>query len=185
MEIIDTVSLNQSYEVVLESLKRLERPQLKLSPESLSFLVSHWQELNSKNSPESDYLPLLCILDHAKSGSLDFCAPIAWTLTNRHEKDLIVYSLSAAHKVILEECERQGKRVPFDFIKALKVPLNSSEAEVVEWSLRTIEALGHQSIILKEDVVKSRPGITALFNEHKKNSKELVDYLIKRWEGRL
>lgn len=185
MNVVDIASLNSSYQKVLEQLKKSQRPQLLLSNESLDFLVSHWAYLNETNAPEGDYLPMLCLLDHAKKGSLAFVAPLSWTLGNRQEKDLLVYSLSAGHKVILEECERLGERVPFDFIKALKAPLISSEPEVVEWTLRTIEALGHQSIILKEDVQKSRPGILALFNEHKKNSKELVDYLMKRWEGRL
>lgn len=185
MEITDPQKLESCYREVIELLKKSQRPQLNLDEQSLSFLINHWRKLNSDEASESDYLPLLCILDHAKKGSLDFCEPLCETLTNRKEKDLLVYTLTAAHKVILEECERLGERVPFPFIKALKVPLKSSEAEVVEWTLRTIEALGHQSIILKEDVIASRPGLMALFNEHKKNSKELVDYLIKRWEGRL
>ena len=72
-------------------------------------------------------------------------------------------------------------------MKAIPPLLKHQDPEVVEWTLRTIESLGHQSIMLKEDVLKARPGITALFNKHKKNSQDLVDFLIKRWspQGRI
>ena len=177
--------LKKTYAETLEKLKKGERPQYRLDQNTLEYCCQHWHDLNEQQSHEGDFLPLLCILDHCKKGDLSFVDPIVWTLTNRQEKDLIVYTLSAAHKIVLEECERLGERVPFNFIKALKKPLTSKEPEVVERTLRTIEALGHQSIILKEDVLKVKPGMLALFNEHRKNSKELIEYLSRRWEGRL
>ena len=81
MEISSTEDLTKAYDVVIEQLKRLERPQLKLDEESLSFLIRYWNDLNSQNSPEQDYLPMLCILDHTKKGSLKFVEPLSWTKT--------------------------------------------------------------------------------------------------------
>lgn len=179
------IFLKSTYDEALDKLKKGERPQFHLKEEILSFCCDHWEELNKQKSHETNFLPMLCILDHSKKGSLKFVQPIIETIHERREKDLIVYTLSASHKVILEECVRLGERVPFDFIKALKVPLKSKEPEVVEWTLRTIEALGHQSIILKDDVLQAKPGLLALFNEHRKNSKDLIEYLSRRWEGRL
>lgn len=181
----DQSELQNLYSETLTKLKKGERPLYNLDEEAINFCVKYWSELNEKNAPQSDYLPLLCILDHAKKGSLNFVEPITWVLKNRDEADLLVYTLSAAHKVILEECERLGERTPFAFIDSLKGVLGHKNPEVLEWTLRTIEALGHQSIILKEDVIRARPGMLAFLNEHKKNSRDLIDYLIRRWGGSL
>lgn len=173
-----------TYQETLEKLKQGIRPLLQLKKEEVSHCLTFWNELLEKNAPESDFLPLLCILDHAKAGSLEFVAPIKITLERRSEKELLLHTLSASHKVIIEECQRRGERIPGDFILALKGPLDHSEAEVVEWTLRTIEALGHQSILLKEEVISRRPGLSSLFNKHRKASQQLVDYLIDRWQGK-
>ncbi len=178
-------ALKNLYQETLSKLKKGERPLYYLEEEELSFCTQYWMSLNEKNAPESDYMALLCILDHAKKGSLELLGPLTWVLKNRKEKDLLIYVLNAGHRVILEECERQGERIPFAFIEALKPLLDHKEPEVLEWTLRTIEALGHQSIILKEDVLRARPGILSFLNEHKKNSQELVDYLMRRWGGSL
>lgn len=183
--ITDQSELQRLYNETLTKLKNGERPLYNLDEEAVKFCVQYWSDLNIKNASQKDYLPLLCILDHAKKGSLNFVEPITWVLKNREEPDLLVYTLSAAHKVILEECERLGERIPFGFIESLKGVLLHKNPEVLEWTLRTIEALGHQSIILKEDVIRARPGMLSFLNEHKKNSRDLIDYLIRRWGGSL
>lgn len=173
--------INQEYLSIISDLKKGHRPIRSLSEDQSNECLSHWNELNRKRAPLKEFLPLLCLLEHTKTGSLNYVAPIVETLSQRHEPDLLVHTLGCARKVIIEECERKGERIPFDFIKALRFPLKSKSPEVVEWALRTIDALGHQSIILKEDVLEARPGLFTLFNEHKKNSKELINYLEKRW----
>jgi hypothetical protein len=179
--------LNTLFKETLGKLERGERPLYTLTSEEIAFSIGHLNELNSKQAPEESFMPILCVLDHSKRGSLDFVEPICKVLSERNESQLLIYTLNAALKVIIEECERQGERIPFAFMKALPPLLKHQDPEVVEWTLRTIESLGHQSIMLKEDVLKARPGITALFNKHKKNSQDLVDFLIKRWspQGRI
>ncbi|MCR9203228.1 MAG: hypothetical protein NXH75_01535 [Halobacteriovoraceae bacterium] len=173
-----------TYQETLEKLKNEIRPIIQLSPDEVEICLEAWNTLLEQKASEREFFPLLCILDHAKTGSLKFSQPIKTTLESRTEEDLLLHTLSASHKVIIEECQRQGERIPGDFIFALKSTLDHSSPEVVEWTLRTIEALGHQSIILKEEVIKRRPGLSSLFNKHRKASQQLVDYLIERWQGK-
>lgn len=176
--------IEDTYQETLEKLKKEIRPIIQLSAEEIEICLETWNSLLEQEAPEKDFFPLLCILDHAKRGSLKFSQPIKATLENRTEKELLLHTLSASHKVIIEECQRQGDRIPGDFILALKTTLDHSSPEVVEWTLRTIEALGHQSILLKEEVIKRRPGLSSLFNKHRLASQQLVDYLIERWQGK-
>lgn len=176
--------LQSLYHETLNKLQKGERPIIHLNQDELAFALEYLKKLNQNKAPTSEYLPLLCVLDHSKKGSLTFAEPLAEIYRERNESEILIYSLSAALKVIIEECERQGERIPFSFMKSLPRLLSHKDPEVVEWTLRTIEALGHQSIILKDDVLKARPGLSALFNKHKKNTQELVDYLIKRWSPR-
>ncbi len=176
--------LDELYQQTIQKLQKGERPVIHLKPEDLDFALHHLNQLNRTQAKKEDFLPILCVLDHSKNGSLKFTEPLAHIFSKRSESDLLIYSLTAALKVIIEECERQSERIPYAFMKSLVPLLSHKDPEVVEWTLRVIEALGHQSIILKNDVIKARPGLSALFNKHKKNTQEIVDYLIQRWSPR-
>lgn len=176
--------IDETYQETLGKLKNGIRPLILLNQEQIEICLQTWTKLLEEEAPEESFFPLLCVLDHAKSGSIKFTNPIKKTFESRIEETLLLHTLSASHKVIIEECQRKGERIPGDFILSLKGPLDHSSAEVVEWTLRTIEALGHQSILLKEEVMKRRPGFSSLFNKHKKASQQLIDYLIDRWQGK-
>jgi len=177
------LDIDALYEKVLNELKMGKRPLLNLSIDELIELAMAWEELIEKKETEK-LLPILCILDHTKSSHADLHAPLIKTLQESNHNDILVFTLSASLKVVIEECERQGKRIPFDFIKSLETPLNSNHPEVLEWSLRVVDALGHQSIILKELILQKKPGILSVFNQHKKNSRQIIEYLEKRWQGK-
>lgn len=177
------LNINTLYENVLNELKLGKRPLLNLSNEELIHLAATWEDLIEREETEKLF-PILCILDHSKSSHTNLHAPLIKTLQESNHNDILVFTLSASLKIIIEECERQGKRIPFQFIKSLETPLNSTHPEVLEWSLRVVEALGNQSIILKELILQKKPGILSVFNQHKKNSRQIIEYLEKRWQGR-
>lgn len=178
------MDINAKYQETLELLKAEKRPFIKLEDEELRFMAQHWNELNSKKAAELDYLPILCLADHLTRSHQDLNSPLVYTLENRKEENLLVYSLSASFKIIIEECTRQNERIPFDFLKALKAPLAHESWEVLEWSLRVVDQLGPQSIFLKNEVLARRPSLLQKLNPKTKNISELINMLERRWGPR-
>ncbi|MCK6596687.1 MAG: hypothetical protein L6Q33_15940, partial [Bacteriovoracaceae bacterium] len=76
---------------------------------------------------------------------------------------------------------KNGVMIPQELMNQLKELLKSSNPEVLEWSLRTIDSLGPLGLRLQEEIKKNRPGIGAFFNKHKKNSLEIIDHLERQW----
>lgn len=173
--------INTKYKETMELLKEGKRPFIRLNDEELEHLASHWNELNERSAHEDDYLPLLCLADHLTRSHKALNKPLIYTLENRKEENLLVYSLSSSFKIIIEECIRQNERIPFNFLNALKTPLTHESWEVLEWSLRVVDQLGQQSIFLKQEVLSRRPGLFQKLNPKVKNIFELINMLEKRW----
>ena len=98
--------------------------------------------------------------------------------------ELIIYLLSVSRKHLIEKKFLEGNPIPKNFIKSLENLLEHYEninPEVIEWTLRTIEQLGNQSLKLRETVLKIKPSWGSLFNQHKKSSKQIIELLEKRW----
>ncbi len=173
--------IEAKYHETMELLKEGKRPLIRLNDEELEQLAEHWSKLNKADAPEADYLPLLCLADHLTRSHKSLNGPLVYTLENRSEENLLVYSLTASFKIIIEESIRQNERIPFNFLNALKVPLKHQSWEVLEWSLRVVDQLGQQSIFLKNEVLARRPGLFQKLNPKAKNLFELINMLEKRW----
>jgi len=178
------MDINAKYQETLDLLKVGKRPFVKLEDQELKFLAQYWNELNTRNAPEADFLPILCLADHLTRSHQALNSPLVYTLEKRKEENLLVYSLSASFKIIIEECIRQSERIPFAFLKALKTPLNHESWDVLEWSLRVVDQLGAQSIFLKNEVLARRPSLLQKLNPKTKNINELINMLECRWSPR-
>ncbi len=169
------------YQETMGLLKEGKRPFIRLSDDELVELAQHWTELNRREAREEEYLPLLCLADHLSRSHRALNDPLVHTLENRKEENLLVYSLTASFKIIIEECIRQNERIPFNFLSALKAPLAHDSWEVLEWSLRVVDQLGQQSIFLKQEVLSRKPGLLHKLNPKSKNIFELINMLERRW----
>ncbi|MAF78554.1 MAG: hypothetical protein CME60_10345 [Halobacteriovoraceae bacterium] len=173
--------IQTKYNETLDLLKAGKRPLIKLEEEELIFLAKKWQELNEQNAAEIKFYPILCIADHLTRSHEELVAPLVKTLEQREEVNLLVYTLSASFKVIIEDCQKKNERIPFSFLNALKKPLQHKDLEVLEWTLRVIDQLGPQGIFLKAETLGRKPGFMQKLNPKAKNIFELIGMLEKRW----
>jgi hypothetical protein len=177
------MNLDQEFNAVIEKLRNDERPLLKYSEEQFSELNLHWSNLLEKKNYNELY-KVFCILDNTQNYNDIFTENIYETFNRCKDSQTIIYNLSAASKHIIAYNQKKGNRAPHDFVIKLKELLSHKDPEVLEWTLRTIEQLGSQAIFLKDDIMNSRPGILAIFDKHKKASKQIIEMLEKRWSPR-
>ena len=178
------------YSQAIDDLKNFKRPQIKLGREEFIELYQIWQEkiqeLDNPSQSEEALKALekiLCILDHTQKASSIFDELIEKSFQKVNKPELIIYLLSVSQKHLIQKKFLEGNPIPKSFFKSLRHLLETGQdhPEVLEWTLRTIEQLGNQSIKLREDILKIKPTWGALFNSNKKASKQIIEMLEKRW----
>lgn len=180
------MDIEKTYLLILDKLKKDQRPLLKLSNAEIDFLNHSWSELHINHKVEYDKLfKILCILDNTISLSTNFSANILKTLAldinDKKNEEIIVLTLGIARKHIIEAHHKDSKRIPIDALECYKGLLKAKSAEIREWTLRNIEGLGSQSAYLKKEVLDSRPGLLQLFNNHNQACVQIIELLEKRW----
>jgi hypothetical protein len=173
--------IDDIFKEIVHQLQNGKRPRLKLKPTEIEECVSYWNDSLHLKSPKEKLISLLCILDHTTNSHPDIQKLYIETIKVTKDKELLVYLLSGSLKHITEHCHKNGNRVSFDYLNTLEGTINSSEPEVVEWTLRCIEALGSQSIFFKQKVLAARPSLFKMFNKNNRSVAQLIDYLEKRW----
>lgn len=175
-------SLNGLYEQIIEELKASKRPQITITPELTNEIIKHWDDFLEGDKKVLEHLhKALCILDNSKTTLPDFDKHLENTLLCTEDPQTLVFALGAIQNQIISRCSRSGDRIAFSLIQALKKTLEHPDPEVLEWSLRTIEQLGTQGLLLKTEIFARKPGIFASFNRHAKASKQIIEMLEKRW----
>ena len=183
------------YSKTIEDLKNFRRPMVKLSSEDFMEMRDLWgeslqklQDPSYKEEQREKVLALLekifCLLDHSQKPSVLFDSLYEESFKIIKKPELIIYLLSVSRKHLIEKKFLEGNPIPKNFIKSLENLLEHYEninPEVIEWTLRTIEQLGNQSLKLREAVLKIKPSWGSLFNQHKKASKQIIELLEKRW----
>ena len=181
----------ETYSKILADLKDDKRPLLKLSKEDLNYLKVEWEDffkeytLNSSSLALSNINKIICILDHTQSHSTIFGPIIIKTLNNISDVETIIFTLGVATKHIILKNFKEGTPPSAEFIQILESLLEHSNPEVLEWTLRTIDQLGAMSIRLRPKILEQRPSLLAIFNTHKKASRQIIQMLEKRWESML
>ncbi len=168
------------YEDIISDLKSGKRALIRLNPDQIEGLKQVWE----KGLTKEELHKILCILDHSMDANLEFSSYICRELKEVADSETLIYLLGASSKHIIEAAAKDGFPPSGEFMTAIKNILESplaKEPENLEWLLRTIEQTGMKSILFKGSILKLKPGMGSLFNQHKKASKEIIELLEKRW----
>ena len=183
------------YSKTIEDLKNFKRPMIQLSSADFLEIRDLWKEglqklkdPSFKEEQKEQTLAFLekifCLLDHTQKPSVLFDSLYEESFKIIKKPELVIYLLSVSRKHLIEKKFLEGNPIPKSFIKSLENLLEDYEninPEVIEWTLRTIEQLGNQSLKLREAVLKIKPSWGSLFNQHKKASKPIIELFEKRW----
>lgn len=191
------MNIEEIYQQVLNKMKSGLRPQLKLGAEEfkqlLESLTVHLEELSSSSHRSiGEIKKILCILSSTQNLSPLFDDSLVkllnfFRLTGQQEhKEMIIFTFACVHQHTIARRQRNGEKIPFPLIQEIRNYLNDSklEAEVLEWTMRTIHEIGGQAIILKADMIKAKPSLLSSLNPHKKRVRDLIEQLEKRWDPR-
>lgn len=171
------MNVSALFSQIIEKLKRGERPLVKLTGEELTELQHFWEAAREKKSLEEIH-QVLCILDNTQTLSPLFDELIIETLGNSPDDETLIFTLSVAGKHIMGYRMRAGEPIPGSFVDALGKLLAHKNAEVLEWTLRTIAELGRAARRLRPLILEHRPGFSAIFNVHKRHAQEIVDHIL-------
>ena len=184
------MDFNKIYQNIINELKADQRPRLELEPLDLEKLVSkirQYFKLFVKNTNErasrESLNKTLCIANFLAKPQKDLWPIIYEILENTDDSEVIVTTIGLSEKHIVGWHELNGEAISFDFIKALKKLIYSSDSEVQEWALRVIAGIGSKAIILRPDLEKIRPGFKRFINSHAKSSHQIIEMLLKRWSA--
>ena len=175
------MNIEKKYQEVIELLKKGKRPLLPLSDKEREHLNNFWTQVNEEKQ-FTRLLELLCILDNTKELDLRFKKNIYNSLKNCDDPEILVLILGVSRRQIIDATKRRSERLDFEFLEILKTLLSSKSLEVLEWSLRIIESIGTQSIILKDEIIKNKPSFIKSFNSHGKNAKQIIELLENRFK---
>ncbi len=123
----------------------------------------------------------LCLLVHSSHPEPAWEPPLLELLRRPLPAELIVYALNAARKHVVLARFKEGKRLDMDFLEILRELLGHPSAEVVEWTLRTVEECGAQGVLLRPQVSGARPPLWSLWRARSRTILELVTLLERRW----
>jgi hypothetical protein len=170
------MNIESLYNEIISDLKQGKRGLRHLSQGEVDGLIKNWNIEQLKL--------ILCILDHSIESYACFDEPLIKSLYEQSDPELLVFLLGAAQKHSIAARAKDGFPPSSEFLKVIRHLLESphiKNPEVLEWVLRTIEQMGMKSILFKKEIIKLRPGLSSLFNQHKKSSQQLIDLLEKRW----
>lgn len=181
-------NLDDSFNFIINKLQQGHRVHLELDSEQVEQFQKEFflyvQDLKTSKLESASIEKIsqsLCVLDHLSSYHCDW-QQILLAIMNSQQPKLIVLALGTSHKHIIGHHHRLGQRVPFLFIQKLEQLLETNDPEIFEWTLRTIEALGGQSLYFKQKLMQKRPGLLKRFQAKWKNSFELIEFMQKNWQ---
>ncbi|MBY0518195.1 MAG: hypothetical protein K2P81_14900 [Bacteriovoracaceae bacterium] len=171
-----SLELSQKYNQILEAHAKEGRGLTVLSPSDLEALKaqlhSHEEELNYQ---------ALFILAHSSYPLREMeeilLAQFSKTLPEKNS----IWLLNASRKHIIQARFKDGERLTHEFLEALRSWLYSPFGGVKEWTLRTIEECGAQTIVFRSDLAKIKPRLWSLWKEQNRTILELIVFIERRW----
>ena len=171
------VNIDSVYQEIMNQLRAGKRPAIELSKDEVEFLC-RYPENGSRSL--NDWRPWLAIVTHSRKGHFEFQSILVDLLHTAIDPELLVFTLAAFQKHIIEFYQRKGERFPVQTIEALKAPLQNSHLEVVEWALKIIEQLGPQNRLLANALRKLRPGFWKCFFPRQLALRRKINALLPR-----
>lgn len=169
------MDLQARYEEVLRALAQGGRGLQKFTAAEAEELV------HGLGTHPDQAVPLLCLLAHSAYPLRSAEGALLKFLSEGQDPAQLVMALNAARKHVIQGRFKDGDRLTPEFLDCLSKLLRHSDPEVVEWTLRTVEECGAQSILLKPAVLKLRPSIFSLWRASSRTILELVTLLERRW----
>lgn len=177
------------YDQIIQELSHGNRSLPKLDEDFVKTIIEDFNKSDfSKLSPEITKIELskiFCILTNTQTTSYNFHSILqkSYEIIIKHKLsgDIYVLFLSALQKQVIEHSSKTGDRIPTWSIDLLKDFLKTHDPEVLEWTLRTIESLGIESLKFQNDIKKLRPNILKIFNTHQRHAFEIIELLDKQW----
>lgn len=175
-------SFDQIHATLISRLQNGERPHLEFDTTLLEEISLKWTNA-LEHSSHSEIDAIMCVLEHARHPSDRFDDLFFLTLEKDLPKNQLIFTLGASWKHMLGRWSRSGDRLPMRYLEILRKFLNHPEMELKEWSLRTIDQVGPQGRLLKDDILAAKAGWRGLFNPHAKAVTQLAQMLEKRWSN--
>jgi hypothetical protein len=167
------------YQQVLTELTKGHRALIRFSRAELQTLEDELRSNLDKTPQQLE--KILCLIEHSAALHSNFASPLLELFKTDHPPHILVFALNCARKHIIQACGQKGQRLSFDFLETLKRLLHHSHPEVVEWTLRTIEECGSQSVYFLQEFDKIKPPPWKWFNAHQRAVREIIELLERRW----
>jgi hypothetical protein len=173
--------IEQVYKETIDKLKKDQRPLIKLDQEFENELYSNWSTA-LKDKDLFNIKKVLCLLDNSQNTSGAFEDLFSESLEVIDDSQMIILILGSSSKHMITHPQKESRAVNERFTKAVLSQLSTQDPEVLEWVLRTLEQYGAQSIRFKKDILQVKPGLLSFTNQHRKNAKQIIELLEKRWD---
>ena len=174
------MDIESHYQKILNHLGQGSRALIRFKPNEVEEISIQFQKELNQNDP-TGIEKVLCLMDHS---ACDFSAwepLILRALNSPLPSRLIIFALNCARKHILQARFKRGHRLDFEFLETLRKLLFSTDPEVVEWTLRTIEECGNQGVFFLKEFDKIKPPPWKWFNAHHRAVREIITMLERRW----
>lgn len=172
------MNLEDTYQKILNEIELGHRGLVRLSQDDLEELNNL---IGSSISDPATLKKALCVAEHSSSLFNKFEKNLLQALNSPIPDSHIVFALNCARKHIIEARFQRGHRLEYEFLETLKKLLHHQNPEVVEWTLRTIEACGNQGIYFLREFDKIKPPPWKWFNQHQRAVREIITLLERRW----
>lgn len=174
------MNLEARYNEIMTNLREGNRGLVRFSADETDELLRLLREFREKkNSAELE--KVLCLIEHSSMPQQAFEPELLAALNSDLPDHLIVFSLNASRKHILQARFNKGHRLEYGFLESLKKLLHHKNPEIVEWTLRTIEECGNQGVYFLREFDKIKPAPWKWFNAHQRAVRELIELLELRW----
>ena len=169
------------HQEILKKLRANQRPQLRLSKSEVEEIIREWKKCQFTSSKEAR--PLLSILNHCRGEFHEFIPLITEVLRTIENPEILIFTLSAFRKHVIEFYQKRGERIPQEILENLGPPLKHPNLEVLEWTLRTLELLGGQGLRFKESLLQRRPTLFQSFCPKYRVIKKLIETILQTRKG--
>lgn len=174
------MNIDNTYQNILAELKLGHRGLVRFHIDELEEL-NHLLQQALLGKANEDLEKILCLVEHS-AVLYDRFAPTLLQLLKASLPDGIkIFALNCARKHIIEARFQKGQRLDFDFLETIRPLLQSKNPELVEWTLRLIEACGNQGIYFLKDFDNIKPPPWKWFNSHQRAVREIITLLERRW----
>lgn len=185
------MEIDAIYTEIISSLKTGGRPRKRFDRDEYEIFAKKVNDLNESfinghielKLFQEQSLKIICILSHSVNPPSLFDQFIITIIkTDGMKYSTYIVALGCFQEVIVQRFHKNGDKIPRELLTPLKSTLSKNDPETLLWTLKTIEGLGKQSIIFRQELENIKVGPFKFLNKHKKESREIINRLLQRWE---